>query len=142
MALISIAMATYLSAAAFDLGSYSLGRLESHLHTLEAESGTVFFLLFFFLNHIKGPHPDSGGSRGFGTTLEGQKWICLPQGESNHCPLCFSLTYKFSSLGQDALANDWLNIILYAFPPLFIIFSTYFWSSKRATVCSWWPQSG
>ena len=35
--------------------------------------------------------------------------------ESTYCPLCFSWTKKDAPLGQDALAFEWLNTLLYAF---------------------------
>ena len=37
--------------------------------------------------------------------------------ESTHCPLWFSLTEEASPLGQDALAHDWPEGLLYAIPP-------------------------
>ncbi|XP_062279213.1 uncharacterized protein LOC133984014 [Scomber scombrus] len=41
--------------------------------------------------------------------------------ESTHCPLLFSLTEETSPLGQDALAHDWPEGLLYAFPPIPLI---------------------
>ncbi|XP_036956139.1 uncharacterized protein LOC119020706 [Acanthopagrus latus] len=41
--------------------------------------------------------------------------------ESTHCPLWFSLTEEASPLGQDALAHDWPEGLLYAFPPMPLI---------------------
>ena len=38
--------------------------------------------------------------------------------ESAHCPLWFSWTEVTGPLGQDALAHDWPQSPLYAFPPL------------------------
>ena len=38
--------------------------------------------------------------------------------ESAHCPLFFSWTEVTVPLGQDALAHDWPQSPLYAFPPL------------------------
>ena len=45
-------------------------------------------------------------------------------GESTHCPLWFSWREETSPLGQDALAHDWPNILLYAFPPLPLMLPT------------------
>ncbi|XP_075325338.1 uncharacterized protein LOC142383616 [Odontesthes bonariensis] len=44
--------------------------------------------------------------------------------ESTHCPLWFSLTEESSPLGQDALAHDWPEVLLYAFPPIPLIVPT------------------
>lgn len=44
--------------------------------------------------------------------------------ESAHCPLWFSLMQESSPLGQDALAHDWPDSLLYAFPPIPLIFPT------------------
>ena len=44
--------------------------------------------------------------------------------ESTHCPLWFSWTEESSPLGQDALAHDWPEGLLYAFPPIPLIFPT------------------
>lgn len=44
--------------------------------------------------------------------------------EATHCPLWFSLMEDMSPLGQDALAHDWPDVLLYAFPPLPLIFPT------------------
>ncbi|XP_075325299.1 uncharacterized protein LOC142383412 [Odontesthes bonariensis] len=44
--------------------------------------------------------------------------------ESTHCPLWFSLTEESSPLGQDALAHDWPEVLLYAFPPIPLIAPT------------------
>ncbi|KAK5895026.1 hypothetical protein CesoFtcFv8_011655 [Champsocephalus esox] len=44
--------------------------------------------------------------------------------ESRHCPLWFSWTEVTSPLGQDALAHDWPDTLLYAFPPLPLILQT------------------
>ncbi|XP_047454133.1 uncharacterized protein LOC125016013 [Mugil cephalus] len=44
--------------------------------------------------------------------------------ESTHCPLWFSLTEESSPLGQDALVHDWPDSLLYAFPPIPLIFPT------------------
>ena len=44
--------------------------------------------------------------------------------ESTHCPLWFSWTEATSPLGQDALAHDWPDRPLYAFPPLPLILPT------------------
>ncbi|XP_057686428.1 uncharacterized protein LOC130912382 [Corythoichthys intestinalis] len=44
--------------------------------------------------------------------------------ESAHCPLWFSLGERSSPLGQDALAHPWLRVLLYAFPPLPLIWLT------------------
>ena len=41
--------------------------------------------------------------------------------ESTHCPLWFSLAEETSPLGQDALAHDWPESLLYAFPPIPLI---------------------
>lgn len=41
--------------------------------------------------------------------------------ETTHCPLWFSWTEETSPLGQDALAHDWPEDLLYAFPPLPLI---------------------
>ncbi|XP_057685683.1 uncharacterized protein LOC130911993 [Corythoichthys intestinalis] len=44
--------------------------------------------------------------------------------ESAHCPLWFSLGERSSPLGQDALAHPWPRVLLYAFPPLPLIWLT------------------
>lgn len=44
--------------------------------------------------------------------------------ESTHCPLWFSLREAGSPLGQDALAHPWPKGLLYAFPPLPLIWPT------------------
>ncbi|XP_074533298.1 uncharacterized protein LOC141796211 [Halichoeres trimaculatus] len=44
--------------------------------------------------------------------------------ESTHCPLWFSLRETTSPLGQDALAHPWPEGLLYAFPPLPMIWPT------------------
>ncbi|XP_062372037.1 uncharacterized protein LOC134059609 [Sardina pilchardus] len=44
--------------------------------------------------------------------------------ESTHCPLWFSWTEESSLLGQDALAHDWPEVLLYAFPPIPLILPT------------------
>lgn len=44
--------------------------------------------------------------------------------ESAHCPLWFSLMEESSPLGQDALSHDWPDSLLYAFPPMPLIFPT------------------
>ncbi|XP_043992837.1 uncharacterized protein LOC122842759 [Gambusia affinis] len=44
--------------------------------------------------------------------------------ESTHCPLWFSLTGAAGALGQDALAHPWPRVLLYAFPPLSLIWPT------------------
>ncbi len=41
--------------------------------------------------------------------------------ESTHCPFRFSRIEESSPLGQDALAHDWPQVLLYAFPPLPLI---------------------
>ena len=43
---------------------------------------------------------------------------------STHCSLWFSLKERTSPLGQDALAHTWPEVLLYAFPPLPLIFPT------------------
>lgn len=43
---------------------------------------------------------------------------------NTHCPLWFSLAESASPLGQDALAHDWPRTVLYAFPPVPLIFPT------------------
>ena len=44
--------------------------------------------------------------------------------EPTHCPLWFSWTEDSSPLGQDALAHEWPRVLLYAFPPLPLIWPT------------------
>lgn len=44
--------------------------------------------------------------------------------ESTHCPLWFSLTRVPGPLGWDALAHQWPQCLLYAFPPLPLIWPT------------------
>lgn len=44
--------------------------------------------------------------------------------ETTNCPLWFSLADRSSPLGQDALAHDWPNVLLYAFPPLPLVSHT------------------
>ncbi|XP_014827275.1 PREDICTED: uncharacterized protein LOC106916513 [Poecilia mexicana] len=44
--------------------------------------------------------------------------------ESTHCHLWFSLTGAAGALGQDALAHPWPRVLLYAFPPLSLIWPT------------------
>lgn len=44
--------------------------------------------------------------------------------ESAHCPQWFSLSGASGALGQDALAHPWPRVLLYAFPPLPLIFPT------------------
>ena len=44
--------------------------------------------------------------------------------ESAHCPLWFSWAEASSPLGQDALAHDWPDRPLYAYPPLPLILPT------------------
>ena len=41
--------------------------------------------------------------------------------DSTHCLLWFSLEETMSPLGQDALAHEWPQQLLYAFPPLPLI---------------------
>ena len=51
--------------------------------------------------------------------------------ELRHCPLWFSWTAVTSPMGQDALAHDWPDILLYAFPPL---------GNTRAIGVAQWPK--
>ncbi|XP_037536617.1 uncharacterized protein LOC119413633 [Nematolebias whitei] len=44
--------------------------------------------------------------------------------ESTQCPLWYSLTGASGALGQDALAHPWPRVLLYAFPPLSLIWPT------------------
>lgn len=44
--------------------------------------------------------------------------------DTTHCPLWFSLADGSGPLGQDALVHDWPRTLLYAFPPLPLIFPT------------------
>lgn len=44
--------------------------------------------------------------------------------ENAHCPLFFSLTDDSAPLGVDALAHQWPNVLLYAFPPISLIIPT------------------
>lgn len=44
--------------------------------------------------------------------------------QSSQCPSWFAETAEPGSLGQDALAHDWPNCLLYAFPPLPLIWMT------------------
>lgn len=41
--------------------------------------------------------------------------------ENMQCPLFFSLASNDAPLGVDALAHEWLDVLLYAFPPLSLI---------------------
>lgn len=43
---------------------------------------------------------------------------------TSHCPCWFSLMNEPGSLGLDALAHDWPDVMLYAFPPLPLIWKT------------------
>lgn len=43
--------------------------------------------------------------------------------ESTHCPLFFSLRNDSPPLGWDALAHDWPQVLLYAFPPFTLLHS-------------------
>ena len=40
---------------------------------------------------------------------------------NTHCPLFFSMTDRNAPLGMDALAHQWPNTLLYAFPPVEMI---------------------
>ncbi|XP_041852953.1 uncharacterized protein LOC121647506 [Melanotaenia boesemani] len=44
--------------------------------------------------------------------------------ENTHCPLFFSLSDVSAPLGVDALAHQWPDVLLYAFPPLSLISPT------------------
>ena len=44
--------------------------------------------------------------------------------ESRHCPLWFSWAEVTSPMGQDALAHDWPDSLLYAFPPQPLLLQT------------------
>ncbi|KAI2645853.1 Transposon Ty3-G Gag-Pol polyprotein [Labeo rohita] len=44
--------------------------------------------------------------------------------ENSHCPLFFSLARDGAPMGVDALAHQWPNVLLYAFPPLSLIIPT------------------
>lgn len=43
---------------------------------------------------------------------------------AHHCPLWFSLIDSACPLGRDALAHDWPRVLLYAFPPIPLIYQT------------------
>ena len=48
---------------------------------------------------------------------------------NTHCPLFFSMTDRNAPLGMDALAHQWPNTLLYAFPPV----DTALWCRKSWT---------
>lgn len=77
-------------------------------------------------------------------SLFGQAEVDLFASEgSTHCPLWFSLTGGLGSLGQDALAHPWPQVLLYAFPPLPLIWPTlqrvYQEGHKLLLVAPYWP---
>ena len=63
--------------------------------------------------------------------------------ESAHCPLWFSWTEVTGPLGQDALAHDWPQSPLYAFPPLPLILPTpqrvFLRGHRLLLVAPYWP---
>ncbi|XP_030219303.1 uncharacterized protein LOC115548682 [Gadus morhua] len=63
--------------------------------------------------------------------------------ESAHCPLWFSWTEVTGPLGQDALAHDWPQSPLYAFPPQPLILPTlqrvFLQGHRLLLVAPYWP---
>lgn len=43
--------------------------------------------------------------------------------ETTHCPLWFAERYEIGSLGGDALAHEWPDLLLYAFPPTALLWA-------------------
>lgn len=62
--------------------------------------------------------------------------------ELTQCPLWYSLRGTSVVLGQDALAHPWPRVLLYAFPPADLAYSTEgFRGGPQASALLWpaWP---
>ncbi len=55
--------------------------------------------------------------------------------DNSHCP-------TYYSKDRDALAHDWPNLLLYAFPPMPCFHRSSGVSGNRVTRCYWWPPCG